>query len=254
MNLTGKKIVITGGTGGIGSLLRTALEKKKADVWVLDRSFAIENPRHIKGDLSHAEGITAAGEGIAGIAPDILINLAGLQFFGAFEDESPEHLAALMQVNLLAPMRLAQAVLPGMKQRGRGMIVNIGSVFGAIPSAYFASYSVSKAGMRALSDALRRELEGTGVSVVHIAPRAVRTALNNVQVMALAKATNMKMDTPEHVVERIVIAMEGGHAHTVIGFPERLFVKLHGLSTKLIDNGIRGQTKAARAVLVQPKI
>ena len=207
MKLAGTKIVITGGSGGIGSLLRAALEKKRADVWVLDRSFAVESPRHIAGDLSHAEGIRAAAQAVAAVEPDMLINLAGLQFFGAFEDEAAEHLAALMQVNLLAPMQLIQAVLPGMKKRGRGMIVNIGSVFGAIPSAYFASYSVSKAGMRALSDALRRELEGTGVDVVHVAPRAVKTSLNNAQVMALAKATKMKMDTPEHVVERIVSAI-----------------------------------------------
>lgn len=248
MILSGMKIVLTGGSGGIGSLLRAALEAENADVRVLDRSSVAD----ITGDLSHADGIRAAAQAIAAIAPDILINLAGLQFFGAFEKESPEHLCALMHVNLLAPMQLVQAVLPAMKQRGRGMIVNIGSVFGAIPSAYFASYSVSKAGMRALSDALRRELEGTGIDVVHIAPRAVRTALNSEQVMALAKATKMNMDAPEYVVRRIIDAIKGTRAHTVIGFPEALFVTLHGLSPTLIDNGIRSQTKAARDVLAYP--
>jgi len=253
MNLKAKRIVITGGAGGIGSLLRAALEKKQADVWVVDRSFPIESPRLIVADLSHPEGIAHAAKGIAAVNPDILVNLAGLQFFGAFEHEPAAHLDALMQVNLIAPMRLVQSVIPGMRTRGQGMIVNIGSVFGAIPSAYFAAYSTSKASMRALSDALRRELDGTGIRVVHVAPRAVKTALNNAQVMALAKATKMKMDTPEHVVERIVDAMEGARAHTVIGFPERLFVKLHGLSHTLIDQGIRGQTKAARQILAQPK-
>jgi short-subunit dehydrogenase len=249
MNLAGKRIVITGGGGGIGSLLHAALTAKQAEIYVLDRQSDNAGARHIAADLSQESGIAQAVEALHHLQPDILVNLAGMQFFGAFEQEPPEHLHALMQVNLVAPMRLSQAVIPSMRRKREGMIVNIGSVFGALPSAYFAAYSTSKAGMRALSDALRRELDDTGITVVHVAPRAVRTALNNAQVMALAKATKMHMDTPEHVAQRIIAAMEGGRAHTVIGFPERLFVKLHGLSHALIDKGMRPQTQAARHIL-----
>ena len=75
-------------------------------------------------------------------------------------------------VNLVAPARLTQAVLPGMKSRGRGQIANVGSIFGSINFAHFATYSSAKAGMRALSQSLRRELAGTGIDVTYVAPRA----------------------------------------------------------------------------------
>jgi len=246
MKLKGKHIAVTGGAGGIGGILCEHLRAAGARVSIYDRVDAA-GVQH--ADLSHLAGITAAGEAMASAAPDIIINLAGLTYFGEFEKESPEHLSALMHVNLLAPMLLARAVIPGMKQRGSGMIVNIGSVFGAIPFAYFAAYSASKAGVRGISDALRRELEGTGIAVVHVAPRAVKTALNNAQVMALAKATNMKMDEPELVVGRIINAMIAQAPHTVIGFPERLFVRLHGLAPTLIDGGVRKQNHAAKSIL-----
>lgn len=245
MELKGKHIIVTGGAGGIGSVLCMALAKKGARVSVLDR--AGENV--MKADLSTISGIRDAAQNVALAQPDILVNLAGLTFFGLLEHQSPDHLDALMHVNLIAPMVLSQAVIPHMKQRKSGMIVNIGSVFGAIPFAYFASYSASKAGIRGFSDALRRELEDTGISVVHVAPRAVKTALNNAQVMALASKTKMKMDDPDIVVASIIHAMEVQAPHTVIGFPEKLFVRLHGLSPTMIDGGVRKQNQAAKAIL-----
>jgi short-subunit dehydrogenase len=246
MELKGKQIVVTGGAGGIGSLLCEALRNKGDIVGVVDRT---EDNGALAADLSTLQGIVAAGQAIAEKQPDIIVNLAGLTYFGEFEKESPEHVSALMHVNLLAPMILSQAVIPGMKQRKSGMIVNIGSVFGAIPFAYFATYSTSKAGIRALSDALRRELEDTGISVVHIAPRAVKTPLNNAQVMELAAKTKMKMDAPDVVVSAIIAAMEANKPHTVIGFPEKLFVRLHGLSPTMIDGGVRKQNQAAKSIL-----
>jgi short-subunit dehydrogenase len=251
MDLKGKTIIVTGGAGGIGSMLCEALRSKGATVGIVDRSDA---QGALAADLSTLPGIVSAGQSIAEIQPDILINLAGITYFGEFEKESPEHLSALMHVNLIAPTLLSQAVIPGMKKRAKGMIVNIGSVFGAIPFAYFAAYSSSKAGLRGLSDALRRELEDTGIHVVHVAPRAVKTALNNAQVMALAAKTNMKMDAPDVVVRAIITAMESNTPHTVVGFPEKLFVRLHGMSSTMIDGGVRKQNQAAKTILTQPNV
>lgn len=250
MQLRGKQVVITGGTGGIGNALTKALRAQHAKVQVLSRDGAGD----ITADLSTTAGIAEAGRTIAAINPDILINLAGISYFGEFESETSDHVSAMMHVNLMAPLMLAQAVIPGMKRRKSGVIVNVGSVFGAIPFAYFASYSASKAGMRGLSDALRRELEDTGVSVVHVAPRAVRTPLNTPQVMELAKATRMAMDTPEAVAQKIMEAIIKNTPHTVIGFPEKLFVRLHGLSACMIDGGVRKNNKAAKAILKQTNL
>ena len=119
---------------------------------------------------------------------DVLINIAGVQHFGPLEQQTPEHLLASYMVNLVAPARLAQAVLPGMKARGRGQIANVGSIFGSINFAHFATYSSAKAGMRALSQSLRRELAGTGVGVTYVAPRAVATPFNAAKVSQAASA------------------------------------------------------------------
>ena len=80
-------------------------------------------------------------------------------------------------VNLVAPAALCCACLPFMKRRNSGQIVNIGSIFGSIPLAHFAAYSSAKSGLRAFSEALRRELADTKIAVTYIAPRAVRTGM-----------------------------------------------------------------------------
>jgi short-subunit dehydrogenase len=176
---------------------------------------------------------------------DILVNLAGIQYFGPLRDQSLENLWAGYVINLVAPAMLTRSVLPGMRQRRAGRIVNIGSVFGAIPFAHFVSYSSAKAGLKGFSQALRRELSGSGVAVTHIAPRAVRTALNSEQVLALADITKMNMDPPELVADRIVSAMIKGERDVVIGFPESIFVRINAVAPGLVDRALAANDRKA---------
>jgi short-subunit dehydrogenase len=148
-------------------------------------------------------------------------------------------------VNLIAPTLLAQAMLPQMRARGAGQVVNIGSVFGAIPFAHFATYSAAKAGLRALSEALRREFAGSGVRITHIAPRAVRTPLNSPAVLRFAELTRMKMDPPARVAERIVGSVIRPVDQLVIGFPEALFVRINALAPRLVDRALRANDRKA---------
>ncbi len=108
------------------------------------------------------EGVAAIAAELAARRVDVLLNLAGVQYFGPFERQDPQSAWLGFAVNLIAPVLLSQAVLPQMRARNAGQIVNIGSVFGAIPFAHFVTYSSAKGGMRAFSDALRRELAGSG--------------------------------------------------------------------------------------------
>ena len=78
-------------------------------------------------------------------------------------------------------MLLVRQLLPEMVARGDGRIVNVGSTFGSIGFAWFAAYSASKFGLRGFSEALRRELDGTGVTVTYVAPRAVKPLSTAVQ-------------------------------------------------------------------------
>jgi short-subunit dehydrogenase len=205
----------------------------------------------LQGDLGSVEGLERVADAVAQKDWDILINLAGIQHFGPVERQSPEHLAASYMVNLVAPVRLTQAVLPSMKARGAGQIVNIGSIFGSINFAHFATYSSAKAGLRGFSQALRRELSGTGVGVTYIAPRAVRTPLNSPAVMQFAAITHMNMDDPDVIARRIVKAIRADRRDVYFGFPESLFVRINAIAPALVDGALAANDRKAAGLFTQ---
>lgn len=239
MPFENKDVVITGGAGELGSRIALLLGAEGARVTVMDR----QPPRNLPVDflacdLASAEGVEDAALRLAERPADILVNLAGVQHFGPVEAQSPAHLQTTYMVNLVAPVRLAQAVLPGMRARRSGQIVNIGSIFGSIGYAHFATYSSSKAGLRGFSQALRRELAGSGVDVTYIAPRAVKTGFNSPKVLEFAARTKMAMDDPDKVVGRILEAVAARRADVYLGFPEAFFVRLNALAPRLVDRAL----------------
>ena len=247
MSFKGREIIVTGGSGNLGQIIAGLLRKDGAHVVVMDRAPPADGSRFIQHDLSTPEGIEAAALDLSSRRCDILVNLAGIQFFGPLEKQPADHLLASYMVNLVAPVRLSQAVLTGMKARGSGQIVNVGSIFGSINFAHFVTYSSAKAGLRGFSQALRRELSGTGIDVTYVAPRAVRTALNSPAVMEFAKLTHMNMDEPQAVARRIVGAIRARRRDAYFGFPESLFVRVNALAPALVDNALAANDrKAAR--------
>ena len=105
------------------------------------------------------------------------MNNAGLFQLAPVDATSPEALAAAIEVNLVAPFRLIRALLPVMRSRGRGDIVNIGSIADHMAFPENAAYAASKHGLRALHDVMRAELRGTGVRVTLVSPGPVDTSL-----------------------------------------------------------------------------
>lgn len=239
MRFSGQRIAVTGGAGEIGSRIVDQLLREGAVVTVLDRQPPQNaQARHIACDLADPAGLEAVAGAMAAEPWDVLINLAGVQYFGPMEDEGPQSLRRTLAINLLAPMRLAQAVAPGMRARGKGQIVNIGSIFGSINFAHFASYSSSKAGLRAFSQALRRELAGSGVDITYVAPRAVKTGFNTAKVLEFAALTKMAMDPPDQVAARIVEAVAARRRDVYLGYPEAIFVRLNALFPDLVDRAL----------------
>jgi short-subunit dehydrogenase len=240
-----KSILITGASGGLGGLVAGQLAAEGAHVVAMGR----QRPEGVDGFLQHdlatPEGIEAAAQAVEGGRWDILINLAGVQHFGPVETENPADLLAGYLVNLVAPVRLTQAVLPAMRARGSGQIVNIGSIFGSINFAHFATYSSAKAGLRGFSQALRRELAGSGVDVTYVAPRAVRTAMVSERVLEFAKLTQMHIDPPEATARRIVSAIRARRRDVYLGFPEAFFVRLNALLPGLVDRALSANDRKA---------
>jgi len=181
-------VVVTGASAGIGEGIARAFSHHGADVTLVARRR--DRLQQIAGELmgrTHVEECDLSDTlhssdwlsgAIEALGPvDVLVNNAGMQILGPLSEANPEFGDKLLRLNLMTPTRLAIAVLPAMIERGEGTIVNIASVaaMAALPGQIY--YSASKAGLAAVSEALRGELRGSGVQVVTVYPGPVVTAL-----------------------------------------------------------------------------
>lgn len=255
MKLDGKRVLITGAAGGIGKRVCALLAGRGARLGQLDRGPAAiaalkESARDlptdyviIEADITSSQdrrhAVQQANKAFGGI--DVLINLAGILDFRPFEESDPGMIAKILQVNVEAPMLLTREILPQLTAQRSGRIVNIGSMFGSIAFPCFAAYSASKFAIRGFSQALRRELAGSGVGVTYISPRAVKTALNPAIIYHMAEQGMMRMDEPDWVAARIVDAIERDRDEAYLGFPESLFARINGLAPGVVDKSINKQ-------------
>lgn len=265
MKLDNARVVLTGACGGIGRALSEELLARGARIGLVDRraddlealrarhAAAADRIEAIAADITDTAGrgriLARMQERFGGV--DVLINNAGILAFTEFARHDPAAIEQLVRVNVSAPLALAQAVLPEMIARGHGQIVNVGSMFGSIAFAWHAAYSASKYALRGFSEALRRELAGSGVGVTYVAPRAVRTPLNPPEVYRMAERIRMKMDEPAKVARRIVDAIERDRKEVYLGFPESFFVRLNGLLPRLVDRALQRQNDVMRGFLPQ---
>jgi NAD(P)-dependent dehydrogenase (short-subunit alcohol dehydrogenase family) len=119
------------------------------------------------------EAVAAATERFGRI--DVLVNNAGYGYLGAIEEGEDEAVRALFETNLFAPVALIKAVLPGMRERRSGHVVNVSSIGGMVTYPGVGYYNMVKFGVEALSEALAQELAPLGIGVTVVAPGAFRT-------------------------------------------------------------------------------
>jgi short-subunit dehydrogenase len=108
---------------------------------------------------------------------DVLVNNAGAGWSRPLATSPPDEVVRMLQVNLLGAMLLTRAVLPGMLERHHGAVISVGSLSGRV--AMEPVYSATKYGLRGFSLALRRQVDGSGVSVSLVSPGNIRTAMTN---------------------------------------------------------------------------
>ncbi len=259
MELSGARIILTGAAGGIGNQLARRLAASGARLFMVGRSDAgaelAKTLRSQGGDvtfkkidlLQHGsvqQVISSALDALDGV--DLLVNLAGSMSFESFVAEDPEVTERLMRLNVVVPMQLCQAVLPYMLEQQYGRIANVGSIFGSIGFAYFATYSATKFALRGFSEALRRELAGSGVGVSYIAPRATKTSFNDESVYRMGEIVKMKFDDPGYVADVIVESICSDMDEAYIGWPEKFFVRLNALLPRVVDSGVSKQNRQAQ--------
>jgi short-subunit dehydrogenase len=158
----------------------------------------------------------------------------------------------VLHSNLLAPMRLTQALLPQLLRQPRAQVVFVGSALGRIGLPGFSVYGASKAGLHGFAEALRRELADTGVRVQILGPRSTRTGFNGAAVEAYNRATGTAMDQPEAVAVALLKLIESEAAERFLGFPERLAVRLNGVLGATFDNSFVKHRRSLAAVPLQP--
>lgn len=125
-------------------------------------------------DAEQAKAVVAEAERVFGRV-DVLINNAGIGYFAAVEETDPQAARRLFDVNFFGTSHMIQAVLPGMRQRRQGMIVNLTSIGGLAGFPAVGYYCASKFAVEGLSETLRAELEPLGIGVMTVEPSAFRT-------------------------------------------------------------------------------
>ena len=183
MGSTPSVVLITGCSSGIGRAAAEHLAALGHTVVATARrldaiaDLAARGCRTLALDVTDEASMRAAVE--ATIAAhgriDVLVNNAGYSQSGAVESVPVARARAQFETNVFGPLRLTQLVLPGMRQRGSGRIVNVSSMGGRLVFPGGGVYHASKYALEALSDALRYELRPFGVAVVLIEPGLVRT-------------------------------------------------------------------------------
>jgi short-subunit dehydrogenase len=256
MKLEHKNILIIGATGDLGAAVARRLNSENANIVLVGRSkdklatLATDLPKSIQiiADINHEKDrekiFQKTLEKFNQI--DVVINIAGLMSFNEFILETDEITNSLFQTNVISPMLLNKKIAKHMIENSSGSIVNIGSIFGSIPFALFSSYSATKAALKAYSESLRRELEGTGVNVSYIAPRAIRTKFNSNAINEMNNKFKISMDDPDFVANEIINAIKLGKKDKYIGYPEKLFVRINALMPRLVDKALKKQNQEAK--------
>jgi NAD(P)-dependent dehydrogenase (short-subunit alcohol dehydrogenase family) len=191
-----RTVLITGCSSGFGRMMAEKLARRGDTVYATMRGFDGRNSE-IAGEL---QGLAAAEDldlhvleldvtsdesvdascarmiAEAG-APDVVVNNAGQMFVGLTEAFTAEELARQLDINLVGVHRVNRAVLPAMREAGRGLLVNVSSTAGRVGVPFFSVYHASKWGLEGYSLGLRAELASSGVDVVIVEPGPFGTQL-----------------------------------------------------------------------------
>lgn len=185
MELRGKRILLTGGTAGIGEQLARQMKERGAEVIVTGRSLArLEAMRAagfeaIEADLSTPLGAERILHALGNRELDVLVNNAGQGVDHDFREGPPDPDDAddCIYANLNTPIRLIAALVPRLRERPQAAIVNVTSGLAIAPRAGGPVYCATKAALRSYTQAIRAQLAGTRVTVIEALPPVVDTQL-----------------------------------------------------------------------------
>ncbi len=228
--------VVTGASSGIGLALAKRLAQRGYDlvlvgrdmdrlhgaageIAALDRRVAIRQV-----DLSDPYALEEFAADLITQVPDVLVNNAGFGAYGHFADIDPGLSLNMIDTNVVALTRLTAAVLPGMRARGSGHILNVASTGAFAPLPFSAVYGATKAYVLSFSEAVAEELKGSPVTITALCPGPTETRFFDRAGWDGTRLFKGPMTSVEEVAERGIKAMEAGRRVTVVGLLNKLMI------------------------------
>ena len=246
------KAIVTGAASGIGKATALALAAKGVALWLVDidapglddtaeqvRALGVQ-AQTTACDLLQAAAVDDLAAEILQRwpAPNLLVNSAGVGAYGPTHEMDAAAWARVLGINLLAPIRLTNALLPALTAQPEAHVVNLCSIFGLTAMPYIAPYQTSKFGLVGYSLALDAEYGRRGFGVTAVCPGIVRTpmiaALEITMATSRLKIPSLIGITPELVARRIVRAIERNSGLIVIAPSARLGWLTMRLSPRLM--------------------
>jgi short-subunit dehydrogenase len=251
-----KTAVVTGAAGGLGACFAKKLAEQGYSLLLTDRcpeqieqlrkDLAATNDIRIETcatDLANDEELESLARRLSEI-PDLelLINNAGFATMGHFAEVDVRLQMDMIRVHVMAPTRLARAVLPGMLARDRGAIVNVSSLGAWLPQEGHVQYSSTKACLVVFSQALREELAGTHVQVQVLCPGFVRSGFHESETMAGFDKSHVPKGlwtTPELVVDYSLKSLRRNRLVAIPGWKNRLLaLAMRAIVLKPLANAV----------------
>lgn len=253
-DLSGKTVLITGGSRGLGLVMARELIREGARLAICARDEVELERAHadllgrgaevlaLPCDVTDKEQVKKMVEAVRSHFGqiDVLINNAGMIAVGPMEVMTLEDYEAAMKIHFWAPLYTTLAVLPEMRQRREGRIVNISSIGGKIAAPHLLPYSASKFAETGFSEGLRAELASSGIVVTTICPGLMRTgspynAIFKGQHRAeytwfsLSDSLPLISMNAERAARQIIAACKRGDAEVVLSLTAQIAVKFHDL-------------------------
>ncbi|MBD3884054.1 SDR family NAD(P)-dependent oxidoreductase [Phormidium tenue FACHB-886] len=263
-DLNGKTILITGGSRGLGLVMARQLIDAGAQLAICARDEAELERAQLElqqrggevlaltcdvTDRPQVEQMVQRVRERFG-AIDILINNAGTDIVGPVENLTMQDYDDTMKLHFWAPLYTTYAVLPEMRERKAGRIVNISSIGGKVVSPHMVAYCASKFALVGLSEGMRTELAREGIAVTTVCPGFIRTGVIDHAVMkgqnrkefawfSISDSLPLISASAEKVAHTTIAALRRGDVEVIVPFPAWLSVKFYalfpGLTTKLLS-------------------
>jgi 3-hydroxybutyrate dehydrogenase len=236
-------VLVTGSASGIGAGLVTELARAGSHVVVSDlradeaRAVAVRlrdsghSAESVALDVTSDESVSAAMSAVSRPI-DVLVNNAGLQHVAPLEEFPQGKWDYLIQVMLSGVARMTRAVLPTMRKRGFGRIVNVGSIHSLVASPYKSAYVAAKHGLIGFSKAIALETADTDITINTICPSYVKTPLVDMQIAAQSRAHGI---SEAEVIDRVMLEP----------MPKKVFIgvdEIAGITTFLVSRAARNIT------------